>query len=316
MAVGRTKITVVGAGFIGGTLVQRLAERDYADIVLIDILEDLAKGKALDIMQAGPVVEYETKIEAGLVYEKSKGSEIVVITSGVPRKPGMTREELIEINTKIVAEVSSNIKESCPDAILVNVTNPLDAMTYVAWKVTGFPKQRVMGMAGILDTTRFRTFIAQELGVSVRDVYATVLGTHGESMVPSPTYTTVAGVPIRKLLPEDKIKALVQRTVKAGAEIVSLLKAGSAYYAPTAAVVEMLDSIIHDQKRILPCSVLLEGQYGISGVFCGVPIKIGREGVEQIIELDLPDDELSALKKAAESLEKLQGQAEEYLKGR
>src|SRR5918996_4321593 len=303
----RQKITVVGAGNVGATTAQRLAERDYADVVLLDIVEGLPQGKALDLNQSGPVVGYEAQVVGTNGYEETAGSEIVVITSGSPRKPGMSRDDLLEINKSIVADVSQQVKDRSPDAIVIVVTNPLDAMCHVAFDTTQFPRQRVLGMAGILDSARFRTFLAWELGVSVRDVTGFVLGGHGDTMVPVVSYTNVAGVPVRQRLDDSKIEEIVQRTRDGGAEVVKLLQKGSAFYAPSAATVEMVDSIVLDQKRILPCAALCEGEFGIDGLFVGVPVRLGAEGIEEIVEIDLEDAEREALAKSAGAVEELVG---------
>jgi malate dehydrogenase len=306
----RKKITVVGAGFVGATTAQRLAERNYADILLVDVNEFIAEGKALDLLEAGPIVGYDVNVsgvtvkdEAG--YEKIAGSDLVVMTAGVARKPGMSRDDLILTNMKIVGGWAEQIARHAPNAIVIVVTNPVDAMTQLMWHVTKFPKQRVIGQAGVLDSARFRTFVALELGVSVQNVEAYVLGAHGDHMVPLPRYTTVAGVPITELLPKEKIDALVKRTRDGGAEIVNLLKTGSAFYAPSAAVVEMIDAIVFDKKKILPCIAYLEGEYGIHGVYAGVPVQLGTQGIEKIIEFKLTDEERAALHKSAEAVRAL-----------
>ncbi len=301
----RKKITVVGAGNVGATLAQRVAERDYADVVLVDIIEGLPQGKALDILEAGPVIGYDSKVVGTNGYEETAGSSIVVITSGLARKPGMSRDDLVRANQKIVTDVTEQIVKNSPDTILIVVTNPLDAMVQLAYSVSKFPKQRVIGMAGVLDTARFRTFIAQELGVSVRDVQAYVLGGHGDTMVPLTRLTNIAGVPVEKLIPADRLAQIVQRTRDGGAEIVNLLKSGSAYYAPSASVLAMVDSIMFDHKQILPCSVYLEGEYGIHGLFVGVPAKLGAKGVEQVIEVDLTDADRAALQRSANAVKEL-----------
>ena len=303
--MAKRKVTVVGAGNVGGTTAQRLAERNYADVVLVDIVEGLPQGKALDILQSGPVVGFDSNVTGTNGYEESAGSEIVVITSGSPRKPGMSRDDLLKTNQNIVQSVTEEVVEHSPEAILVMVANPLDAMCHVALEVSGFPRERVVGMAGILDTARYRTFIAQELEVSVRDVFALVLGGHGDTMVPLPSMATVGGVAITDLLPQDRVEAIVERTRGGGAEIVQLLQSGSAFYAPSAAVVEMVDSILLDQKRILPCAAYLQGEYGIEDLFVGVPIKLGASGVEEIVELDLEQDELEDLKSSAGAVREL-----------
>src|SRR3954447_2243907 len=303
--MSRKKITVIGAGNVGATCAQRLAERDYADIVLVDIVEGLPQGKALDLNQSGPVVGYEAHVTGTNGYEETAGSDIVVITSGSPRKPGMSRDDLLEINKSIVSDVSTQVKERSPDAIVIVVTNPLDAMCHVAFDTTQFPRQRVIGMAGVLDSARFRTFLAWELGVSVRDVTGFVLGGHGDTMVPVVSYSNVAGVPIRQKISDGRIEEIVQRTRDGGAEVVKLLQKGSAFYAPAVAVAEMVDSIIHDQKRVLPCAALCQGEFGIEGLFVGVPVRLGKEGVEEIVEIDLESDEKDQLAKSADAVKEL-----------
>jgi malate dehydrogenase len=301
----RYKVTVVGAGMVGGTLAQRLAERDYADIVLVDIVEGMPQGKALDITQAGPVYGYDSVVTGTNGYEETEGSDLVVITSGLPRKPGMSRDDLLKTNAGIVREVTENVKSRSPGAMLLIVSNPLDAMVTLAHKVSGFPKQRVIGMAGVLDSSRYRAFVAAELGVSVKDVQGFVLGGHGDTMVPLPRYTTVAGIPLPALLPRERIEAIVDRARNGGAEIVSLLKTGSAYYAPSASVVEMIDSILLDKKRVLPTAAYLEGEYGIEGIFLGVLCVLGAGGVEKVLEIDLDSDERAALHKSADAVREL-----------
>jgi malate dehydrogenase len=303
--MGRNKVTVVGAGNVGGTTAQRLAERNYADVVLVDIVEGLPQGKALDILESGPVEGFESKVIGSNGYEETAGSDVVVITSGMPRKPGMSRDDLLKNNQEIVGSVTEEVVKHSPEAILVVVANPLDAMCHVALETSGFPKERVIGMAGILDTARYRTFIAEELNVSVKDVFALVLGGHGDTMVPLPSMATVGGVSITELLPKERVEAIVQRTRDGGAEIVGLLQSGSAFYAPSAASVEMVDSILLDQKRILPCAAYLEGEYGIDGLFVGVPVKLGSGGIEEIVELKLTDEELADLNKSADSVREL-----------
>jgi malate dehydrogenase len=305
--VSRRKITVVGAGNVGATCAQRLAERDYADVVLVDIVEGLPQGKALDLNQSGPVVGYEAHVTGTNGYEESAGSDIVVITSGSPRKPGMSRDDLLGINKSIVESVANEVKDRSPDSIVIVVTNPLDAMCHVAFDTTSFPRQRVLGMAGILDSARFRTFLAWELGVSVRDVTGFVLGGHGDTMVPVVSYSNVAGIPIRQKLSDDKIEAIVQRTRDGGAEVGKLLQKGSAFYAPSAAVAEMVDSIVFDQKRVLPCAALCQGEFGVDDLFVGVPCRVGAEGLEEIVEIDLEDAEKDALAKSAGAVEELVG---------
>src|SRR3954468_12797338 len=303
--MSRRKITVVGAGNVGATCAQRIAERDYADVVLVDIVEGLPQGKALDLNQSGPVVGYEAQVTGTNGYDETAGSDIVVITSGSPRKPGMSRDDLLEINKSIVGDVSQQVKDRSPDAIVIVVTNPLDAMCHVAFDTTQFPRQRVIGMAGVLDSARFRTFLAWELGVSVRDVTGFVLGGHGDTMVPVVSYSNVAGVPIRQKISDGRIEEIVQRTRDGGAEVVKLLQKGSAFYAPAAAVAEMVDSIIHDQKRVLPCAALCQGEFGIEGLFVGVPVRLGKEGVEEIVEIDLESDEKDQLAKSADAVKEL-----------
>jgi len=303
--MSRRKITVVGAGNVGATCAQRIAERDYADVILVDIVEGLPQGKALDLNQSGPVVGYEAHVTGTDGYEESAGSDIVVITSGSPRKPGMSRDDLLETNKSIVSSVASEVKDRSPDSIVIVVTNPLDAMCHVAFDTTSFPRQRVLGMAGILDSARFRTFLAWELGVSVRDVTGFVLGGHGDTMVPVVSYSNVAGIPIRQKLSDDKIEAIVQRTRDGGAEVGKLLQKGSAFYAPSAAVAEMVDSIVFDQKRVLPCAALCQGEFGIQDLFVGVPCRLGAEGLEEIVEIELEDDERQALAKSADTVKEL-----------
>jgi malate dehydrogenase len=303
--MARYKVTVVGAGMVGGTLAQRLAERDYADVVLVDIVEGMPQGKALDITEAGPVYGYDSIVTGSNGYEETAGSDLVVVTSGMARKPNMSRDDLLKINAGIVREVTEKVKAASPDCILIVVSNPLDAMVTLAHRVSGFPKQRVIGMAGVLDTARYRTFIAMELGVSVQDVHGFVLGGHGDTMVPLPRYTSVAGIPITQLLHRDRIEAIVDRARNGGAEIVNLLKTGSAYYAPSASVVDMVDSILLDKKRVLPCAALLEGEYGINGIFVGVPCVLGARGLEKVLEIDLDDQERAALHRSADAVREL-----------
>src|SRR2546426_1988624 len=301
----RRKITVVGAGNVGATTVQRLAERDYADLVMVDIVQGLPQGKALDLNEAGPVVRYEPNIVGTNTYDETSGSDIVVITSGLPRKPGMSRDDLLAANREIVESVSKEVSERSPDAIIIAVTNPLDAMCHVTLEVSGFPRQRVVGMAGILDSARFRTFLAWELGVSVRDVTGFVLGGHGDTMVPITSYTNVAGIPVSQKIEPQRLEEIVQRTRDGGAEVVKLLKAGSAYYAPAAAVAEMVDSILLDQRRVLPCAAYCDGEYGLDGLFVGVPVKLSKEGVEEILEIDLSEQERADLHRSADSVREL-----------
>lgn len=301
----RRKITVVGAGNVGATTAQRLAERDYADVVLVDIVEGMPQGKALDLNQAGPVVGYEPKVVGTNGYDETSGSDIVVITSGLPRKPGMSRDDLLAANREIVAGVTQEVADRSPDSIIICVTNPLDAMCHVALDTSEFPRQRVVGMAGILDSARFRTFLAWELGVSARDVTGFVLGGHGDTMVPIVSYTNVAGIPVSQRIDPGRLEEIVQRTRDGGAEVVKLLKSGSAFYAPAAAVAEMVDSIVYDQKRVLPCAALCQGEYGIDGLFVGVPVKLGRDGVEEIVEIELSDQERADLHRSADAVREL-----------
>jgi malate dehydrogenase len=303
--VAKRKVTVVGAGNVGGTTAQRLAERNYADVVLVDIVEGLPQGKALDILESGPMLGFDSNVTGTNGYEETADSDVVIITSGSPRKPGMSRDDLLKTNQNIVKSVTEEVASHSPEAIIVVVANPLDAMCHVALEVSGFPRERVVGMAGILDTARYRTFIAQELKVSVRDVFALVLGGHGDTMVPLPSMATVGGVAITQLLSQDRVEAIVDRTRNGGAEIVGLLQSGSAFYAPSAAVVEMVDAILLDQKRVLPCAALLQGEYGIDDLFVGVPVKLGATGMEQIVELQLQDDELEDLRNSAGAVREL-----------
>jgi malate dehydrogenase len=302
---GRRKVTVVGAGMVGGTVAQMLALRDYADVILVDIVEGLPQGKALDLMQAGPVLGYDTALTGANSYEATAESDVVVITSGIARKPGMSRDDLLRTNMGIVRSVTEQVVQHSPDCVIVVVSNPLDAMCHVAHQASGFPRERVIGMAGVLDSARFRTFIAMELDVSIEDVSGFVLGGHGDTMVPLSRYSTVAGIPITELLPLERIKAIEERTANGGAEIVGLLKTGSAYYAPGASTVEMVDSILLDKRRVLPCSVLLQGEYGLNGLFVGVPIKLGVGGLMQIVEIKLTDEERAALHKSAGAVREL-----------
>ncbi|HRY29564.1 MAG TPA: malate dehydrogenase [Elusimicrobiota bacterium] len=303
----RRKITVVGAGNVGATLAQRLAEKELADVVLLDIpqTEGMPAGKALDILQAGSVYGYDTKLTGATDYAAAEGSDIVVITAGVPRKPGMSRDDLLSTNAKIVKAVSEQVARSSPNAVVIVVSNPLDAMAYVALRTTRFPEERVLGMAGVLDSARMAVFVAQALDVSVEDVRPMVLGGHGDTMVPLPRYTTVAGVPVTELLSKEKIDAIVQRTRDGGAEIVKLLKTGSAYYAPSASVVAMVESILKDKKRILPCAAYLNGEYGVRGVFVGVPVKLGARGREEVLQLNLTVEERVALQKSVDAVREL-----------
>ncbi|MGB8346643.1 MAG: malate dehydrogenase [Ktedonobacteraceae bacterium] len=301
----RSKITVVGAGFVGSTLVQRLAERDYADVVMFDIIPKMPQGKALDILQAGPVLGYDSLVIGTNDYADTANSDVVVVTSGFPRKPGMSRDDLLKKNQEIITSVTEQIVKYSPDTIIIMVTNPLDAMAQLAYKVSGLPRNRVIGQAGVLDTARFRTFIAQELNVSVRDVQAYVLGGHGDTMVPLSRLCTVAGIPISQLLPAERIEQIVQRTRDGGAEIVNLLGMGSAYFAPSASVLQMVDSILLDKKMIMPCAAYLQGEYGVRDLFVGVPVKLGAQGIEQIIEVELTQSERAQLQKSVNAVAEL-----------
>jgi malate dehydrogenase len=301
----RPKITVVGAGNVGASVAQYTVERELGDVVLVDVIDGIPQGKALDLLQAGPIHRYDSMVSGSNGYDETAGSDVVVITAGLARKPGMTRDDLLFKNAEIVGSVVEQVVARSKDAILVLVTNPLDAMVQLAWKRSGFPSKRVVGMAGVLDSARFRTFIARELDVSVENVTAFVLGGHGDTMVPLPRYSTVAGIPITDLLPKEKIDALVTRTANGGAEIVNYLKSGSAYYAPAASAVEMVEAILKDKKKILPCAAYLEGQYRTKGVYVGVPVKLGRGGVEEIIEIKLTPDEQAAFDKSAAAVREL-----------
>ncbi len=301
----RPKISVIGAGNVGATTALMLAGLEHGDIVLVDIIEDMPQGKALDLMEMSPVLDYDSVITGTNNYDDTEGSDVVVITSGIPRKPGMSRDDLISTNTSIVKQVTEQVAAKSPNAILILVTNPLDAMVYVAHKVSGFPKHRVMGMAGALDSARFMSFIAMELGVSVENINAFVLGGHGDDMVPLERFTTVAGVPITELMPPDRVEALIQRTRGGGGEIVKLLKTGSAFYAPAASAVEMVEAIVKDKKKIIPSCVLAEGEYGIENTFVGLPVKLGKTGIEEILEIKLTDEESKALHVSASHVKEL-----------
>jgi len=295
----RKKITVIGAGFVGEHVAMGLARNELGDVVLLDILEGIPQGKGLDLFESSPVTGFDAKITGTNSYEDTRGSDLVVITAGIARKPGMSRDDLQKTNADIVRSCAENVKRLSPQAIVVVVSNPLDVMCYVVKQITGFPKEHIVGMAGILDTARFRSFIAMELQVSVESVQALVLGGHGDSMVPLPRLTTVGGIPLTELLPPERIDALVKRTAGGGGEIVALLKTGSAYYAPAASVVEMVASIVHDKKKILPCAAWLEGEYGISGCFVGVPVLLGTRGVEKVFDVKLLPHEIEALRASA-----------------
>jgi malate dehydrogenase len=303
--MARKKVTVIGAGNVGATAAQRIAEAGLADVVLVDIVEGLPQGKGLDLAEAAPVVGHDARIVGTNDYGDTAGSDIVVVTSGLARQPGMSRDDLLAKNAGIVRSVVAAAAAASPGAILIVVTNPLDAMCHVAMDASGFPRERVLGMAGVLDSARFRTFIAEELGVSVEDTHAFVLGGHGDTMVPLPRYSTVAGVPITELMSADKVDAIVKRTANGGAEIVSLLKTGSAYYAPSAAAAEMVDAVLKDKHKILPCCCYLEGEYGIRGLYVGVPAQLGAKGLEKIWEIKLTDPEKAALQKSAAAVKEL-----------
>ena len=302
--MARRKVTIVGAGNVGATAGQRIADKELADVVLIDIIEGVPQGKALDLAESGPIEGYDCRITGTNNYKDTANSDIVVITAGIPRKPGMSRDDLLKTNCGIVKGVTEEVVKNSPNCIIIVVSNPLDAMVQTAYRVSGFPKQRVMGMAGVLDSARFRTFIAMELNVSVDNIHAFVLGGHGDTMVPMPRYSTVAGIPITDLLPKETIDRLAQRARDGGAEIVGYLKT-SAWYAPSAAIVEMVDAILKDRKKILPCAAFLEGEYGINGLFVGVPVKLGKRGIEQIIEINLTLEERAALQKSAAAVKEL-----------
>ena len=301
----RSKVTVVGAGNVGATTVQRIHQLGYADAVLVDVVEDLPQGKALDMLESGPVIGSDASVIGSNGYEETAGSDVVVITAGIARRPGMSRDDLLLTNMNITSAVTEQVVKYSPDCIILAVTNPLDAMCQNILEVSGFPRSRVFGMAGVLDTARFRTFIAQELDVSVEDVQAYVLGGHGDDMVPLVRYTTVGGIPISELISEDRVEALVDRTRQGGGEIVALLKAGSAYYAPSASITQMVEAILLDKKRILPGCAYLEGEFGINGLCVGVPIKVGAGGMEQVIEIKLTDQEQKALEASAASVQEL-----------
>ena len=307
------KISIIGAGNVGATTAHWIASKELGDVVLLDIVEGMPQGKALDLLESAPVEGFDVDVKGTNNYEDTKNSDIVVITSGVPRKPGMSRDDLISINTKIVKDVTQDVVKHSPNCILIIVTNPLDAMVFVAARVSNLPKHRILGMAGILDSTRFRTFISKELDVSVEDVDAMVLGGHGDSMVPLPRYSTVNGVPIAELMQKERIDALVERTRKGGEEIVNLLKTGSAFYAPGAAVAEMVESILKDKKRILPCAAYCDSEYNVNGYFVGVPVKLGRNGVEKVIELRLNHEEKEAFERSVEHVKSLVATTEKFL---
>jgi len=299
------KVTVVGAGHVGATTAQRLAEKELCDVVLIDIVEGVPQGKALDLAEAALIEKHDAKITGSNKYEASEGSDVVIITAGIPRKPGMSRDDLLSTNASIMKSVTENIAAFSPDAVLIIVSNPLDAMCHVAYKASNFHRNRVIGMAGVLDSARFRAFISMELNVSVENTHAFVLGGHGDTMVPLPRYSTVAGIPITELLSKERIDALIERTRNGGAEIVGLLKTGSAYYAPASAAVEMAEAVLKDKKKILPCAAYLKGEYGINDLFIGVPVKLGSNGIEEIIQIKLTEEENAALQKSADAVKEL-----------
>ena len=299
------KVSVIGAGNVGATIAQRLVEKELCDVALIDIIEGMPQGKALDLSEAAPIEKHDAHLSGSNSFEASAKSDIIIITAGIPRKPGMSRDDLISTNAGIVKTVTQQAAELSPKAILIVVSNPLDAMCQVAYEASGFSKNRVIGMAGVLDSARFRAFIAMELNVSVENTHAFVLGGHGDTMVPLPRYSTVAGIPITELLSKERIDALIDRTRKGGAEIVGLLKTGSAFYAPASAAVEMAESILKDKKKILPCAAYLEGEYGINDLFIGVPVKLGKNGIEEIIQISLTDNEKTALQKSADAVAEL-----------
>lgn len=302
---GRNKITVVGAGNVGATAAHWIASKELADVILVDIVEGIPQGKSLDLAQSAPIDGFDIKLVGTNSYEETANSDVVIITAGLPRKPGMSRDDLLKTNSGIVGNVTEQVAKYSPDSVIIIVSNPLDAMAQVAFKRSGFPKNRVIGMAGVLDSARMRCFLAEALDVSVENVTAFVLGGHGDTMVPLPRYSTCAGIPITELLPADQIAAIVDRTANGGAEIVGLLKTGSAYYAPSLGAVEMAEAILKDKKKILPCAVYLEGEYGVNNLFVGVPAKLGKNGVEQIIEISLTNEERAALHKSAGAVQEL-----------
>jgi malate dehydrogenase len=298
----RNKITIVGSGNVGATAAHWAASKELGDVVLVDIAEGIPQGKALDLFEASPVELFDANVTGANSYEATADSDVVIITAGLARKPGMSRDDLMKTNAGIVKSCAEQAAKYSPNAVLIIVSNPLDIMAYVAWKASGFPKERVVGMAGILDTARYRAFIAEEAKVSVEDIQALVLGGHGDSMVPLISYTTISGIPVTEFIKQDRLDQIVQRTRDGGIEIVNLLKTGSAFYAPSAAAVQMAEAILKDKKRILPCAALLEGEYGINGVYCGVPVLLGKDGIERILEVPLTDDERAALNKSAEEV--------------
>ena len=295
----RKKVTIIGAGFVGSTCAHWIASKELADVVLVDIVEGIPQGKGLDLLEAGPIEGFDVNIIGTNSYDETENSDVVILTSGVPRKPGMSREDLLSINAKITSDNIEAVAKTSPNACIIVVNNPMDTMAYLAYKVSGFPRERVMGQGGVLDAGRYRTFIAQAAGVSVEDVQAMLMGGHGDEMVPLPRYTTIAGIPVTEFIPEAKLSAIVDRAKKGGGEIVQLLKTGSAYYAPSAATVQMVEAILKDKKRILPAAAYLQGEYGVDGIFFGVPVKLGAGGIEQILELPLTDDEKAGVAKSA-----------------
>jgi malate dehydrogenase len=313
--MGRAKITIVGAGNVGATTAHWCAAAELGDIVLLDIprTEDMPKGKALDLMQSSPIMGFDSNIAGTTSYDATADSDVVVITAGIPRKPGMSRDDLLSTNAKIVSSVAEQIKETSPNAILIVVSNPLDAMVQQVWKVSGFPSKRVLGQAGVLDTARYRTFIAMELGVSVEDVAALLMGGHGDTMVPMPSCTSVGGIPVTRLMDRSRLDEIVDRARKGGAEIVSLLKTGSAYYAPAAACAQMVEAIVKDKRRVLPCAAYCDEEYGVGGYYVGVPIVLGANGVEKVIELDLDADENAAFRKSVDAVQELVAKTEELM---
>ncbi len=298
----KNKITIVGAGNVGASTAQLIAQKGLGDVIVLDITDGIPQGKALDMTQACPIWDSSSSVTGTNEYSETAGSDLVIVTAGLPRKPGMSRDDLLQANAKIVRSVATETQKTSPEAVVIVVSNPMDVMAQLTWQATGFPARKVIGMGGVLDSARFRSFVAMELEVSVRDVYALVMGGHGDSMVPLPRYTTVAGIPITELISGERLKALIERTRSGGAEIVGLLKTGSAYYAPAAAATEMAEAILSDEKRIFPCSALIEGQYDIEGVYSGVPVKLGASGVEKILELDLSEEELHAFSASAEAV--------------
>ena len=295
----RKKVTIIGAGFVGSTCAHWIASKELADVVLVDIVDGIPQGKGLDLLEAGPIEGFDVSIVGTNGYDETKDSDVVILTSGAPRKPGMSREDLLSINAKITSDNIQAVVKTSPDAKIIVVNNPMDTMAYLAYKVSGFPRERVMGQGGVLDAGRYRTFIAQEAGVSVEDVQAMLMGGHGDEMVPLPRYTTISGIPVTEFIPQERLNAIVERTKKGGGEIVQLLKTGSAYYAPSAATVQMVEAILKDKKRILPAAAYLQGEYGVDGIFFGVPVKLGAGGIEQILDLPLTDEEKAGVAKSA-----------------